>query len=98
MEISKRREGSKLYITLAGELNTATAPQLEAALEGDVNEDDTLIFDMTDLTYITSAGLRILVACDRATGGRGAVVLRGVCNDVREVLMITGFDTILTIE
>lgn len=41
---------------------------------------------------------RSLVACDAATGARGAVILRGVCDEIREVLAVTGFDTVLTIE
>ena len=98
MDIGMAREGNQLTVTLAGELNTATAPELEAALADEVKADDTIVFDMTDLTYMTSPGLRILVACDVATGERGAVTLRGVCAEVREVLTITGFDTILAIE
>ena len=98
MDISKKREGSQLTVTLAGELNTATAPDLEAELANEVGPDDTIVFDMTDLLYMTSAGLRILVACDAATGRRGAVVLRGVCDEIREVLEVTGFDTVLTVE
>ena len=98
MEISKKREGNQLTITLAGELNTATAPDLEEVLADEVKADDTIIFDMTELDYMTSAGLRLLVACNEATGERGAVILRGVCDEIREVLEVTGFDTILTIE
>jgi anti-sigma B factor antagonist len=98
MDISKMREGNQLTILLSGELNTATAPDLEMALADEVKADDTIIFDMTDLTYMTSAGLRILVACNEATGRRGAVILRGVCDEILEVLEMTGFDTVLTIE
>lgn len=98
MEISKKREGNQLTITLVGELNTATAPDLEEALADEVKADDIIIFDMTDLSYMTSAGLRLLVACNEATGQRGAVILRGVCDEIREILEVTGFDTVLTIE
>ena len=98
MDISKVRDGNQLTITLVGDLNTATAPELEAAIADEIKADDTVIFDMTNLAYITSAGLRILVACDATTGCRGAVILRGVCDEVREVLEITGFDSIMTIE
>lgn len=98
MDIKVEREGNRLLVTLAGELNTATSPELAAALEDEVNADDTIVFDMTDLIYITSAGLRILVACDVQTGGRGAVVLRGVCDEIRDILEMTGFDTVFTIE
>ena len=98
MEISKKREGNQLTITLAGELNTATAPDLEEVLADEVKADDIITFDMTELDYMTSADLRLLVACNEATGERGTVILRGVCDEIREVLEVTGFDTILTIE
>lgn len=98
MDIIKVREGDRLTVTLAGELNTAAAPKLQEALENEVGADDTVVFDLTGLTYITSAGLRVFVACDIATGGRGAVVLRGACGEIREILEITGFDTIFRIE
>lgn len=98
MDITMKREGNQLVVTLVGELNTATSPELEAALEGELNADDTVVFDMTDLIYITSAGLRILVRCDMETGKRGAVTLRGVREEIREVLEMTGFDTVFAIE
>ena len=98
MDISKHREGNLLTVTLAGELNTATAQELQEAIENEVGAEDNIVFDMTDLTYMTSAGLRILVACDEATGERGAITLRGVCDEIREVLEITGFDSVLNIE
>lgn len=98
MDIDMMREGNQLTVTLAGELNTATAPELSAALADEVHADDTIVFDMTDLNYITSAGLRILVVCDVKTGKRGAVVLRGICDEIREILEMTGFDTVFTIE
>lgn len=98
MEIYKKREGNLVTITLVGELNTATGPDLDAALSGEVHADDNIVFDMTDLIYMTSVGLRILVACDVKTGSRHAVTLHGVCDEIREVLEMTGFDTIFTIE
>lgn len=98
MDISQTREGNQLTFVLVGELNTVTAPELDAVLEREVKGDDKVIFDMTDLIYITSAGLRVLLACDKMTGEQGSVTLRGVRDEIREVLEITGFDTILTIE
>ena len=98
MEIIKSREGNQLTVTLTGELNTATAPELEAAIKDDIQVGDSVIFDMTDLTYMTSAGLRILVASDQATGGNGAITLRGVRNEIMQIIEVTGFDAIFNIE
>ena len=98
MDINKTREGSQLTVTLAGELNTVTAPDLEEALADEVGVNDTVVFDMTDLTYMTSAGLRVLAACNEKVGEGGEVILRGVCDEIREVLEVTGFDTMFTVE
>lgn len=98
MNITKEREGTQLTVTLAGELNTATAPDLEAAIKDDVQVGDTVVFDMTDLTYMTSAGLRVLIACDQATGGNGGVTLCGVCDEIRQVIEVTGFDSVFTMK
>ena len=56
---------------------------LDEALAGEVEAGDTVIFEMTDLTYMTSAGLRVLAACNAKVGEDGAVILRGVCNEIR---------------
>ncbi|MBQ6390368.1 MAG: hypothetical protein IJH88_01940 [Eggerthellaceae bacterium] len=61
MEISKKREGNQLTITLAGELNTATAPDLEEVLADEVKADDTIIFDTTHASGSTTS-------CRRTTG------------------------------
>ena len=53
---------------------------------------------MTDLTYITSAGLRILLVCQQEVEERGRVIVRGALPEIREVIEITGFDAILTLE
>lgn len=98
MNIRKEREGNQLNVTLSGELNTLTAAELEKALTNEVRDGDTVVFDMTDVIYITSAGIRVLLACNAATGNQGKVILRGVCDEIREVLELTGFDTVLNLE
>lgn len=98
MIIETKREDNTLYITLEGELNTASAPDLEAALVEEVKDDDTVIFDMTELSYITSAGLRIIVSCYKQTVDNGALILRDVNEDVREIFEVTGLDSFLTFE
>ena len=98
MDIIKSLEDNLLTITLSGELNTVTAPDLEAAIEADLKTANDIVFDMTDLTYITSAGLRILLVCQQEVEERGRVIVRGALPEIREVIEITGFDAILTLE
>lgn len=98
MDIIKKREGNQLNVTLSGELNTVTASEFDAAVKGDVKPGDTVVIDMANVIYITSAGLRVLLSLDAANGEGSPVILRGVRDEIREVLEVTGFDTVLVIE
>lgn len=98
VEISKNLEGTRLTVTLSGELNTVTAPNLEASLLEDLPSIDEMIFDMADLSYITSSGLRVLLVCQQELEERGGVTIRSASPVIREVMEVTGFDSILTLE
>ena len=97
MDISKRLEGSCLTVVLAGELNTVTAQDLERALYDELARVSDVVFDMTELAYITSAGLRILLYTEQELEGRGGVTVKGACPEIVEILEVTGFDSILTL-
>ena len=98
MEIGKKLEGARLTVTLSGELNTVTAPELEASLSEDLQTIDEIVFDMEDLSYITSSGLRVLLVCQQELEERGGVTIRSASPVIREVMEVTGFDSILTLE
>lgn len=98
MTINKKSEGEKLTLTLSGRLDTSTAPALEAELKHSVDGVKELIFDFSDVEYISSAGLRILLAAQKVMNRQGSMKLTGVSADVMEVFEITGFSDILTIE
>lgn len=98
MTINKKSEGEKLTLTLSGRLDTNTAPALEAELKHSVDGVMELIFDFSDVEYISSAGLRILLAAQKVMNRQGSMKLIGVSADVMEVFEITGFSDILTIE
>ena len=97
MDIKKRHTDNQLIVTLSGELNTMTAPQFSDAMHEEVNKGESIIIDMTDVPYVTSAGIRVLLALDASNGGK-PVILRGVCDEIREVLELTGLDAIMNIE
>ena len=94
IEISKNNEG--LVIALDGRLDTMTAPELESAICKNYDGTGTLTFDCEKLLYISSAGLRVLLATQKKT--RGDMQLVSVCELVMEVLDVTGFADILTIK
>ena len=81
-----------------GSVDTVTAPELEAAIAALPATLERLILDFAAVDYVSSAGLRVLLAADQRLSASGALVLRNVNPDVREVFEMTGFDELLTLE
>ena len=98
MNIIKNKDGSKLTLALEGRLDTTTAPQLEAELKASMDGIAELDLDFEKLEYLSSAGLRVLLAAQKVMNKQGKMVVRNVNEDVMEVFDITGFIDILTIE
>lgn len=98
MTINKLFEGESLTLTLSGRLDTNSSPALEAELKQSVGGIKELIFDFSGVEYISSAGLRVLLAAQKVMNRQGSMKLIGVNDDVMEVFEITGFSDILTIE
>ncbi len=98
MEISKKKEESKLTLGLSGRLDTLTAPQLEAVIQNELDGVTDLVLDLKDLVYVSSAGLRVFLLGQKTMNKKGSMTLCNVCDDIKEVLTITGFADIFTIE
>ena len=98
MEINKQADGGKLTLTLNGRLDTMTSPDLEAVLKESLDGVTELILDCTDLEYISSAGLRVLLGAQKAMNGAGKMLIRNVNGPVMEVFEVTGFTDVFTIE
>lgn len=98
MTINKTTENSTLSIALEGRLDTTTAPQLEAELKQSVADNTKLILDFAKLEYLSSAGLRVLLAAQKVMNKQGEMVIRNVNEVIAEVFEVTGFSDILTIE
>ena len=90
-----KNEGD-LLVVLDGRLDTTTAPELDSFLREQYDGSGALVIDCEKLAYISSAGLRVLLAAQKKT--KGAMKLIHVCELVMEVLEMTGFADILTIE
>lgn len=97
MNIVKTVDGSKLSVALEGRLDTSSAPQLEAELKA-LDGVAELVIDMAGLEYLSSAGLRVLLAAQKTMNKQGSMVLYNVNETIMEVFEITGFVDILTIE
>lgn len=98
MEIIKEKTGEKLIIKLVGKLDTNTAPELTESLKNDLNDVKDLTFDMADLIYISSAGLRVILSTQKIMNKQGSMKVINVQDIIMEVFEATGFVDILTIE
>ena len=98
MNIVRNKDGSKLTLALEGRLDTTTAPQLEAELKASLDGVAELELDFEKLEYLSSAGLRVLLAAQKVMNRQGKMTLHHVNETIREVFEVTGFIDILTIE
>ena len=100
LNITKTMDGSALTMVLEGRLDTTTAPQLESELKAALDQADTLVLDFEKLEYISSAGLRILLAIQQymeSTGGDD-VCVRNANDVVLETMEMTGFRGVINVE
>lgn len=98
MTITMKSENGSTIIALDGRLDTVTAPELETAVDGVLDKTKDLVFDLTHLEYISSAGLRVSLKAQKAMNTRGSMKITGANDSIMEVFDITGFLDILTIE
>lgn len=98
MQINQNLTGSTLTLEIEGRIDTTTAPELEAVLKRSVTSDvKDLIMDFAKVEYISSAGLRVLLAAQKVMKKQGAMTVQHVNDAIMEVFEVTGFSDILTI-
>ncbi|MCM1106027.1 MAG: STAS domain-containing protein [Blautia sp.] len=100
MTIEKKENGNEITILPAGRLDSNTAPQLEQEINAGIDSAEKLILDFADLEYLSSAGLRVLLAAHKAflKKGNGGLVICNVNETIHEVFEVTGFLDVLNIE
>ena len=98
MTIEIKRNAADTTIELVGRLDTTTAPALDKTISEDIGDTKNLILDMKGLEYISSAGLRVLLAAQKKMQKIGSMKVINVCEAVMEVFEMTGFADILVIE
>ena len=91
MTITTEQNGSTLIISPAGRIDTNTAPEFGEAIEKVILNATDLIFDLDELEYISSAGLRMFLKAQKEMNRRGSMKLINVSGPVYEVLEATGF-------
>ena len=98
LNIEKKSEGNNLSFALSGRLDTTTAPDLEKEVKDNIEGVEKLDFDFSDLAYISSAGLRVLLSAQKTMNKQGSMVIKNVSEEINEIFEVTGFVDILTIE
>lgn len=98
MKVIKTLKEDELNVKVIGRLETVTAPMLEGELKNSLAGVAALIFDFSELEYISSAGLRVLFSAQKIMNRQGKMVIRGANEDVMEVFEVTGSVDVMTIE
>ena len=98
MTITQKRNESQLSLLLEGRLDTTTAPELEKVIKSSLDGVTELTIDMSRLDYLSSEGLRILLGAQKTMNKQGGMKVTHVNETIMEILEVTGFVDILTIE
>ena len=98
MKIEKTIAGTAATLKIIGRLDTTTAPELESTIDGCVDGIKELVLDCSELEYVSSAGLRVILKAQKLMNTQGTMKLTNVNETIMEVFDITGFADILTIE
>ncbi len=98
MEITKERTNHTLSIALSGHLDALAAEDLSQIVHTELDDIEYLIFDMKNLSYIASAGLRVLLSAHKIMSKKGSMKLTHVNGEVKDVLDVTGLLRFLAIE
>lgn len=98
MIINRKFEEKTLILSPEGRIDTVTAPIFEKELGECLQDAETLVLDFSNVSYMSSAGLRVLLKTQKILSQKGGMKLTGVNETILEVLEITGFIDILIIE
>ena len=98
MTLEKFKSNEELTVLLEGRLDTTTAPLFEEELRNNLDNIERLVLDMEKLEYLSSAGLRVLLAAQKVMNRQGSMVVKNVNETIMEIFEVTGFVDVLTIE
>jgi anti-sigma B factor antagonist len=98
LKISTKKDGAEYTLLLNGRLDTITSPALDDKINEVIGGAEKLIIDLSELEYISSAGLRVLLGTLQIMEGKGEMVICNLTEPVREVFELTGFSRLFNIE
>lgn len=99
MKITKNYDEKDLLMAVEGRIDTITSQELDKEINAEIGNFESLTLDFTDLEYISSAGLRVLIATQKKLKASDIpLVIKNINDSVREIFRMSGFDKILKIE
>ena len=99
MNINKEYNGQELTMHVEGRIDTITSQDLDKEIQSEIGKFDSLTMDFSDLEYISSAGLRVLIATQKTLKPDSIpFIIKNVNDNIKEVFRMSGFDKILKIE
>ena len=98
MNIELNRHEKELTISLDGELNSATAPDFEKVISTSLKDVELLRLDFSKLSYLSSAGLRVVLVAQKIMMQRGKMVIKNANQDIMDIFSMTGFTNFLNFE
>lgn len=99
MQINISSDDNTVVAVISGEIDGKTAPQAQSELLPAIGESGKIVLDMGGVTYLSSAGLRMLLLLYRSAAAKGGkVALVGLSEEITDVMAMTGFLKFFTVE
>ncbi len=98
LSIQKERFQNQLTLNLEGRLDSNSAPNLDMELKTDLEGITRLVWNLSALSYLSSAGLRVILSAQKQMNIQGEMVVTDVNEMIMDIFTMTGFTDILTIQ
>ena len=98
MTVEKKQNAEELTLFVSGRVDTTNAKEFEDVVSSSLDGIKSLIMDFSELEYISSAGLRVLLIAIKRMNKQGSMVIRNANEMVKEIFDVTGFSDMVDIE
>lgn len=98
MEVDIKLEGQKATVLIEGRIDSSTAPELEKKISKVIKKVNDIVLDFEKVEYITSAGLRVILAASKALSEKGKLLIINTSDVIKEIFDMTGFSTVVEID
>ena len=98
MEYTSTKEGSTLTVVIKGRLDTNSSHEMSQFIKENIGGITELIFDLKEMQYFSSTGLRVLIEAQKIMDTQGSMKLKNVNSDAMAILYTTGLSGVFTVE